>query len=120
MGGDLPDRDEVMEVLSTDRRRAALVVLSDQQTELMLPDLAEEVAVRENDCPLTEISPEEVKAVYLDLYHAHIPRLVDLGAVDYHQERDMVTPKDDLNYLVAVVDAIDAIDPPNETDHRPR
>lgn len=66
---------------------------------MKLPDLAEEVASRENGSPLTEISPEEVTRVYMSLWHSHIPKLSEAGVVDYSQERETVVFDEDVGKM---------------------
>ncbi len=58
---------------------------------MALADLADEVAVRENDSRITDIPADEVKRTYLSLYHSHIPKLADARVVQYDQERDTVS-----------------------------
>lgn len=43
---------------------------------------------------LTEIDPEAVKRIYMDLYHKHIPKLVEHDIVEYDQEHDLIFPTD--------------------------
>lgn len=116
MGGDRPDLDDVLDVLSAERRRVVLSVLSDLETSLTLPDLADEVAVRESGTPITEIAADDVKLTYLDLYHTHVPKLTEIGAIDYHQESDMVTPAENVAHLASILHALDENDPTSDVD----
>ncbi|ADB59993.1 hypothetical protein Htur_1101 [Haloterrigena turkmenica DSM 5511] len=81
----------VFEILSHQRRRYALECLREYENPLPLADLADEVAVREYDASLPEISAETVKRVYLSLYHTHVPKLAAAEYVRYSQDRDTVT-----------------------------
>lgn len=81
------------DVLVDRRRRVTLRVLREYGEEMTLADLAEEVAVRELEVAITEVSPETVTEVYISLYHDHLPRLVDAGLLAYEQERDLVSPR---------------------------
>lgn len=54
--------------------------------------MAEEVATHENDTTITEVSAEDVKQIYLSLYHAHIPKLEDASFVHDNQDTDSVAP----------------------------
>lgn len=78
------------EILADRRRRCALRCLKQFEVPLALADLAEEVAVREHGTPITEISAEEVKRIYMSLYHDHIPALEEARVVHYDQNRDIV------------------------------
>ena len=91
---DLPARlvDEAMQALAHHRRRLAIAVVREHDEAVSLPDVADEVAVREHGRPLQELSAETVAETYISLYHDHLPRLVDLGLLAYDQERDLVKP----------------------------
>lgn len=81
--------DAVFDVLANARRRIALQCLC-EHTEMTLPDLAEEVAVREFEDRIQDIPAEKVRDVYFSLYHTHIPKLSAAGFVEYHQDQDVV------------------------------
>lgn len=83
----------MLEVLADKRRRRALRCLQ-RHGELTLPDLAEEVTVREADAPLPELSAERVSEVYFSLYHTHVPKLEEAEFVRYYQEQDFVECQD--------------------------
>ncbi|MFC6717505.1 hypothetical protein ACFQGT_04535 [Natrialbaceae archaeon GCM10025810] len=97
MVGTTRGRDAVsttFELLANRRRRYALRCLRTYENSITLADLADEVAVLECNEPLTEISAERVKRVYLSLYHTHVPKLADASYVRYDQEQDMVALRD--------------------------
>lgn len=89
---DSPFSSELLcEVLVHERRRYALYCLVTYQTPLPLADVADEVARLEYDAQVLSAIPEnDVRQIYLDLYHAHIPKLADRGLVSYNQEQDIV------------------------------
>lgn len=84
--------DEALGVLAERRRRLTLRVVREHDESITLPDVADEVAVRENGRPLPELSGETVAEVYISIYHDHLPRLVELGLLEYDQGRDLVSP----------------------------
>ena len=84
--------DEAVHVLAEHRRRLTLAVVREYDQALTLPDVADEVAEREHDRPLRELSAETVAEVYISIYHDHLPRLVEAGLLEYDQERDLVSP----------------------------
>jgi hypothetical protein len=89
------DRDDTtagsaFSLLAHPRRRAAVRTLSTHGEPMTLADLADEVAERERDTRLPELSPETVQRVYLSLYHSHVPRLTEAGVAGYDQEGDLV------------------------------
>ena len=81
----------LFDALADERRRYVLFALKEHERPVALADLADEVAVEENDRTITEIPAEEVKRVYMSLWHSHIPKLVDAGLVEYNQDRGTVT-----------------------------
>ena len=86
-----PQINTTYTVFAHHRRRTTLRVLLDYETPIALADLADEVAVHENETRLEEVSPKEVKRIYLSLYHSHIPKLKEAGFVQYDQDQDLVT-----------------------------
>lgn len=82
--------DVVFDLLADQRRRYVLACLIDQTEAIGLADLAEDVATRENEGTVTELPKEKVRTIHTSLYHAHIPKLVEAGAVEYDQNRDLV------------------------------
>lgn len=83
--------DTCFEIFAYERRRYVLRCLEMYETPIALADLADEVARLEHDADtLAEVPREEVKRIYMTLYHAHIPKLEDVGFVAYDQESDMV------------------------------
>lgn len=84
--------DEALHVLAEHRRRLTLEVVRDHDEAITLPDIADEVAVREYDRSLSDLHAETVAEVYTSIYHDHLPRLVEVGLLQYDQERDLVLP----------------------------
>lgn len=83
-------RDRWFELLASRRRRYVLHVLGTYEEPITLADLADEVAIREYDGPITDISADAVLRIYLSLYHSHVPKLSEAGLVAYDQEADTV------------------------------
>lgn len=91
--------DAVFSILDTRRRRTTLAVLADHRKTLSLADLADEVAVREHDTRITNLSPTVVDEISSSLYHDHVPVLADADLVAYDRERDLVTATGRLDEL---------------------
>jgi len=79
--------DEWFSLLSDPRRRQILELLWIHNV-LSLADAADEIAVREHDAPITEVSAGDVREIYLSLYHTHVPRFERTEIVDYDQKSD--------------------------------
>jgi len=99
--------DALHDLLAHHRRRHVLVCLN-QHGKLPLADLADEVAAREDDEPITRISEDAVLRVYSSLWHAHIPKLAESNVVEYDQDQDIVAlgaNADQLQHLLSIDEA---------------
>jgi len=99
--------DLTFELLSNGRRRQLLRCLLKYPNPVSLPDLADEVAVWEHGTSIDKISAEDVKRVYMSLYHLHVPKLVDAAVVRYDQERDEVWEARNIGHVAAYLDSDD-------------
>lgn len=92
--------DALFDVLARERRRYALHCLQQYRNPLALADLADEVALLEHDVEsLRRIPEEEVKRIYLNLYHTHIPKMEAASVLEYDQETDSVRLADEFSSL---------------------
>ena len=73
--------DDAFRLLADERRRVTVGALADLGSPLGLNELAREVADRETrgDGP----SAETVQNVKLTLHHNHLPKLADVGVLEY-------------------------------------
>ena len=84
-------QDDVLDLLSSARRRYVLYLLRNEDDPVALTTLAEQVAAWENDTTVESITDQERKRVYVSLYQTHIPRLAEVGLVEYNQETGSVS-----------------------------
>lgn len=85
-------RDEIFQVLSNDRRRYALHYLKRHEGETIpLRDVVDAVAAWENDVEIDELDSNTRKCVYTALRQSHLPRLDDVGVIDYDHLRGEAT-----------------------------
>lgn len=94
----------IYRLLSHTHRRALIDCLDEHAVSLTLADAAEEVVRRIDDRPLRDIPAEEVKQVYMALYHTHVPKLTERNVVRYEQERDVLTLTDRGEQLATTLD----------------
>ncbi|WP_207891646.1 DUF7344 domain-containing protein [Natrarchaeobius halalkaliphilus] len=88
-----PNDGETPSVASTDlfvafsaeRRQHALAYLAQKPAAIPLGDLAEYLTLVEGDP-----SYDRYERVLTDLYHNHVPKLVDAGIVTYERETELV------------------------------
>lgn len=86
------ETDILYDVLANARRRFVLACLDEHATPMPLADVADELATWEFDAEITEIPAEEVRTIYVALYHVHVPKMKAAGMVEFSQERDAVSP----------------------------
>ncbi|MEA5388985.1 hypothetical protein VB773_05260 [Haloarculaceae archaeon H-GB2-1] len=75
-------------MLSNQRRRVALVTLSDASTPLDLETCAELIAERESGVDATDESVRN--RVAATLHHVHFPKLSEFGMIDYDADANRV------------------------------
>lgn len=61
---------------------------------MALADLADEITVFERKTNIDEIPDEDVRDVYMSLYHAHLPKLEGANLLWYDQKRNTVAFED--------------------------
>ncbi|WP_162224554.1 DUF7344 domain-containing protein [Halorussus amylolyticus] len=69
--------DSVFDVLATERRRNVLYALYESAGRVALSDLADEVA---------SVEGADFERVATSLHHVHLPRLAEVGVVEYDHE----------------------------------
>jgi hypothetical protein len=84
--------DLVFEILKNSRRREVIHYLRDQESDerVALGELAEHVAAIENDTTTDQLTSSQRKRVYVGLYQCHLPKMDDMGVVDFNQDRGHV------------------------------
>ncbi|MXR50745.1 hypothetical protein GRX03_03880 [Halovenus sp. WSH3] len=82
--------DECFELLSNHRRRFTLHRLQQAEDGIELGELAEQVAAWENEIPREEISYDQRKRVYTSLQQVHLPRMDEMGVVDFDDREGTV------------------------------
>jgi DNA-binding transcriptional ArsR family regulator len=83
-------QDTVFEALANSRRRAALHYLDDNDGTADIGDLAEHIAAEENGVRIVELDSSQRKRVYIGLYQCHLPKLDEMGIVDFDKHRGTV------------------------------
>ena len=83
--------DRLFGTFAHHRRRYALRGLRMHGGSMSLADLAEEVAIRENEATAEEIPAEEVTLVHRSLSQRHLPLLTEAGLVSHDEASGEVT-----------------------------
>lgn len=90
MSNDFDTATNCPELCAHPYRRRLLICL-DRHVTVSLADVADELAVWGDTRLLIEIPAEDVKDIYMELYHTLLPRLKRANVVVYDQERDLVS-----------------------------
>jgi len=104
--------DDVFELLSDERRRTVLYALAGLQAQTTsLERLADEVVDRE--IARGDVTgPLHRREVEIALVHNHLPRLDEVGVVEYDHEASEVTKREFGPGLVAFLRSVDRLDRP--------
>lgn len=96
--------DQVFEILKNSRRREVLRYLDDGEGNVSLSDMAEHVAAIENDTTVRELSSTQRKRVYVGLYQSHLPKMDDVGVVNFDQNRGRIELENSADQLYEYLD----------------
>ena len=95
--------DVIFEILKNERRRLVLGFLVDAEDTVTQGELAEHIAAIENDTSVSNLGAQQRKRVYIGLYQCHLPKMADAGAVEFNQDRGLISLGEDagvfLEYL---------------------
>jgi len=110
--------DRILDIIRNERRRRVLSHLVNSNGRSNLTELSESIAAWENDVDVNEVTSSQRKRAYVSLYQAHLPKMADLGIVDYHKARGVVEltalGEEAFNVLRKLPDGVKgrSIDPP--------
>lgn len=110
------DIEPVYEALGHSRRRYLCYTLL-EDTEWSLTDLAEKIAAWENDIPEHEVTEAQREDVYVSLYHAHVPKLVDEGVISYDEETKTITAAEHAEQVLTALEGMGASLDSNQETH---
>ena len=102
---DALSRDVLFDMLSSPRRRYVLHYLHRAGGRAELGELADHVAAWENDTTIEGLGSQERKRVYISLYQTHVPKLDEVGIVEYDQSSGVVELTDRANDLAPYLSA---------------
>lgn len=82
--------DEVYSALASERRRQILSVVRRESTPIDVRNLARQVTIQEACDNSKMVTEESIRDVHVSLYHNHLPKLADLGIIEYDTETEVV------------------------------
>lgn len=106
--------DEIFGLLRNRRRRDVLSYLLEADGQISLGEVAETIAARECDKPVSQITSQERKRVYVGLYQGHLPKMDDYGAIEYNQERGVIDRGPNFELFVEYLPDEEEISGPND------
>ena len=113
---DILDIETVYEALGHSRRRYLCYTLL-EDTEWSLTDLATKIAAWENDVPEHAVTEDQREEVYVSLYHAHVPKLVDEGVITFDDVTETITTAEHAQQVLTALEGIGASLDSNQEQH---
>ena len=96
--------DRVFKILKNERRRQVLTYLDRVGGPVGIGELAEELAAHENDTTPARVDSTQRKRVYVALYQCHLPKMAELGVVDYDRRAGVVELTEGARPVLAMAD----------------
>jgi hypothetical protein len=81
-------------------------MLKGRDEPVELGDVAEQVAAWEYDTDISQVSYDERKRVYTALQQSHLPKMDDVGVVDFDKNRGVVEPTAALEDVEVYMDIV--------------
>lgn len=108
-------KDELFHVLQNERRRRVLQYMFAHGNERYeMSDIAEQVSAWEHDTTVRKLSSDERQRVYIALYQTHLPKLDDVGFINYNQKRGIVEETPLINQTAPHLERVEDV-PGDET-----
>lgn len=104
---ELLEIDHVYEALGHPRRRYLCYTLL-EDAEWSLTELATKLAAWENDVPERTVTDHQRDQVYVALYHAHVPKLVDEGVISFDEVSETITAAEQADQVLRALEGIGA------------
>lgn len=101
--------DEVFELLKNSRRRHTLRHLREND-RIELGELAEHVAAIENDTSPQGVTSDQRKRAYVGLYQCHLPKMDEMGAIDFDRDRGVIERGPNADQLERFLDPRSEVD----------
>lgn len=115
---DFLEIEPVYEALGHSRRRYLCYTLL-EDTEWSLTDVATKIAAWENDVPEHTVTEDRRQKVYVSLYHAHVPKLVDEEVITFETATETITTADHTEQVLTALKRMGAsLDSTQETHAR--
>lgn len=108
--------EPVYEALGHSRRRYLCYTLF-EDTEWSLTELATKIAAWENDVPEHAVTEDQREELYVALYHAHVPKLVDEGVIAFDAATETITTAEHAEQVLTALEGMGASLDSNQETH---
>jgi len=88
-------KEDAFEILKNRRRRDILHYLKQNGSEAQVGEMAKQIAAWENDIHVDAVTSKQRKRLYTALYQSHLPKMDDVGILEYNQRRGTVELTDE-------------------------
>jgi hypothetical protein len=109
--------DEVFTALGHPRRRYLIYALSTRANDETLTEIARKLTAWEQDVRADEVSEEDRRRVHASLYHSHVPKLADLGIIEYETDENIIIRASNIEQVEMVLDGAGAELDSRQEDH---
>ncbi|WP_323674823.1 hypothetical protein [Halorubellus sp. PRR65] len=110
--------DEVYRALAHPRRRYLCYTLQ-ENAEWSLDELATKIAAWEHGVAIPDVPENAREQVYVDLYHAHVPKLRELGVVEFDESTETIEAAETATQVLRALEGMGAsLDSSQETHAR--
>lgn len=113
---DVLELDPVYEALGHPRRRYLCYTLL-EDVEWSLTDLATKIAAWEHDVAAADVTAARRKRVYVSLYHAHVPKLVDEGVITFDETTERIAAGEHAAQVLAALRGMGASLDSDQEEH---
>lgn len=97
---DTVSHDDLFEAIADSRRRIALSTIASAGTPIELRTLARSVVREESDSADADVPEDTLQDVAISLYHTHLPKLANLGLIEFDaRERVVESAADGIELL---------------------
>jgi hypothetical protein len=105
-GDDGISQDEAFRMLSCRRRRHVVHHLLQKEEEVPLYELSKQIAAWENDIDPDDVTYKQRMRVYTALRQSHLPKLDDVGIVEYDPNAGTTELTDETSQLEVYLDVV--------------
>lgn len=99
-----PSKDVIFALLKNSRRRQVIRYISNAGRTVTTAELAEHIALIENDIDIAQLNSRQRKRVYVALYQTHLPKLDSEDIIQYDASRGRVTLTKNIESLQKYLD----------------